>query len=107
MAHGRLGSEILSDELSKDTVALSMKDADALHTHEHGIIDEIAYCLKRLVTTHATHVKVGMERLTMIVDGALRHLRHVVSLQSFLDGIQLTLRLSRGTVSLLLQTDRL
>lgn len=106
MAHGGLSGEILTDELAQDAIAFAVEDTDTLHAHEHSIIDEVAYGLQRLVTTHTPHVEVWMEVLAMIVNGALCHLRHVVSLQPFLDSIHLALRFSRSIGGLLLLRDK-
>ena len=75
------GSEVLTDELAQDAVALAMEDAHALHTHEDGIVDEVLHGIERFVATHASHVEVLVEVLAVTVDGLLGEVGYVVAAQ--------------------------
>ena len=61
MGHIRDAAQILADELSEDTVALSMKDADTWHTYQDGIIYKILYSIQCFITTHASYIQILME----------------------------------------------
>ena len=74
-------SEVLTDELAQDAVALAMEDAHALHTHEDGIVDEVLHGIERFVATHASHVEVLVEVLAVTVDGLLGEVGYVVAAQ--------------------------
>ena len=61
MSHIRDAAQILADELSEDTVAFSMKNTDAWHTYQDGVIDKILYCIQCFITTHASYIQILME----------------------------------------------
>ena len=54
-------AQILTDELSQDTIALTMEDAHTWHSHEDGIVDEILHGIERLIATHTSDVEVLVE----------------------------------------------
>ena len=62
-------AQILADELAKNTIALSMKNADSWHTHQDGIINEILHGIQSLITTHASYVQILMEVGLVGIDG--------------------------------------
>jgi len=66
---GRVGAQVLADELSKDAAARAVKDTHAAHTHEDGIVDEVHHGIDGFIASHAAHVKVLAEAVLALVDG--------------------------------------
>ncbi len=61
MGHIRDAAQVLTDELSEDTIALSMKDSDSWHSYQDGIINEILYGIQCLIATHTSYIQILVE----------------------------------------------
>ena len=59
-----------------------MKNANARHAYEDGIIEEILYGSQCLVAPHAPHVEVLVEVAPVAVHGVHGHFRHLGLLQA-------------------------
>ena len=71
------GVEVLADEVAQDSVAGAVEDADAAHSYERGIINEVHYGLDGLVTTHSADIDIGLEGQFAVVDVVVGLLAHV------------------------------
>ena len=79
---GRIGAQVLADELSKDAAARSVKDAHTAHAHKDGVVDEIHHGIDGLVATHAAHVKVLAKTVLAFVNGLTGATRELMSVQA-------------------------
>ena len=59
--------EVLSEELSQDTVTLSMKDPYTGYAGKNGIVNKIGNSIQSLITPHAPHIQILLEVLYMTI----------------------------------------
>ena len=62
----------MADKLSKDAIALAVKDANTGHTHKNGIVDEVHHGIKCLVATLTPDIQILVEMALALVDGLPR-----------------------------------
>ena len=60
--------KILSDEIAKNSISLSMKDSNSAHAYKNSIVYEILNGIECLVTTHTSNIQILMKVFLMIID---------------------------------------
>ena len=61
MRHIRHAAQVLTDELSEDSVALAMENSNSWHSYQDGIVNEILNGIQCLIATHTSHIQILME----------------------------------------------
>ena len=61
MRHIRHAAQVLTDELSEDSVALAMEISNSWHSHKDGIVNEILNGIQCLIATHTSYIQILVE----------------------------------------------
>ena len=82
---GGNGVQILADKVAQYAVTSAVKDAHSAHAYKGGIINKVHYGLDCFITTHATHIDIGLEGQFSVVYVIMRLLAHIRGSADFLD----------------------
>ena len=75
--YGGNGVEVLADQVAQYSVSCAVEYADAAHSYEGGVINEVHYGLDGLVTAHSAYVDIGLEGQFAVVDVIVGLLAHI------------------------------